>query len=49
MLEDKDRRTLVRHVEDQEYRNIITTLQCMPAVSMECDMKGTMCINTQVW
>ncbi|XP_067947774.1 translocation protein SEC63 homolog [Watersipora subatra] len=38
-LEDKDRRALVRHLEDPEYRNIITTLRNMPAVSMVCDMK----------
>lgn len=31
---------MLRHIEDEEYRNIINTLKGMPAVTMTCDMKG---------
>lgn len=39
-LADEDRRSLVKHLEDQEYKNIINTLRSIPAVTMQCDMKG---------
>jgi len=39
-LTDTDRRVLLRHLEDEEYRNIMVVLESMPAITMECDMKG---------